>query len=378
MTKWHKSRMLSIVVTPGISRHEESEKDGTSFLRPRLKRDDCGQSHTKVDGYEKCEGELIFHETFDGNSLNFRKWNHEILMPSDPNYEFVVLDDNSQISSVSDGKFKIKPSVYQEQFIRNGQISLTRCTGRLFTDECVKSAKGFYILPPVQSARITTKNHFSFVYGKVHVRAKLPLGDWILPEIWLEPKRRIYGPSFSSGRIRIAFARGNQDLVKNGVKIGINRLESGIIMGTQDKTLATNVYEEFENGWHSDYHNFTLIWEPDRISFMIDGEKRQYLIEPHDGKLSDLLGFDENESRNWDSRSKIAPFNQEFYISLGLSVGGMKDFPDNCLSGGLPKPWKNEAVKAMVNFWLDRKNWLPTWSDDKSLLLIDEVQVYAL
>ena len=37
------------------------------------------------------------------------------------------------------------------------------------------------IVLPVQSARIRTINSFSFLYGRVEVRAKLPRGDWLWP-----------------------------------------------------------------------------------------------------------------------------------------------------------------------------------------------------
>jgi len=36
---------------------------------------------------------------------------------------------------------------------------------------------------PVVSARLRTKGSFSFLYGKVEVRAKLPGGDWTFPGI---------------------------------------------------------------------------------------------------------------------------------------------------------------------------------------------------
>ena len=37
------------------------------------------------------------------------------------------------------------------------------------------------IISPIQSARIHTKNSFSFKYGKLEVRAKMPSGDWLFP-----------------------------------------------------------------------------------------------------------------------------------------------------------------------------------------------------
>ena len=37
------------------------------------------------------------------------------------------------------------------------------------------------IVLPIQSARIRSINSFSFRYGRVEVRAKMPRGDWIWP-----------------------------------------------------------------------------------------------------------------------------------------------------------------------------------------------------
>lgn len=47
--------------------------------------------------------------------------------------------------------------------------------------ECSRKAGGYYILPPIVSANIQTKDNFSFKYGKIEVRAKLPIGNWIFP-----------------------------------------------------------------------------------------------------------------------------------------------------------------------------------------------------
>lgn len=40
------------------------------------------------------------------------------------------------------------------------------------------------IIPPVRSARLTTKGKKTIRYGKVEVTAKLPKGDWMWPAIW--------------------------------------------------------------------------------------------------------------------------------------------------------------------------------------------------
>lgn len=45
-----------------------------------------------------------------------------------------------------------------------------------------------HALNPVQSARVSTAGRFSVKYGRVEVEAKVPVGDWIWPAIWLMPE----------------------------------------------------------------------------------------------------------------------------------------------------------------------------------------------
>jgi beta-glucanase (GH16 family) len=84
----------------------------------------------------------------------------------------------------------------QTTSINNGQISdgytlnLTTdgtCTGTDYTQCSVRSNSTLgSIIPPVRSARITTKGKKTIKYGKVEVIAKLPKGDWLWPAIWYD------------------------------------------------------------------------------------------------------------------------------------------------------------------------------------------------
>lgn len=341
----------------------------------------CVKSQTSLTGKTVCQGEILFEESFNGNSLDVRTWKHEVFMPNIPDYEFVVFDNNPQTSFIRNGRLTIKPSVYDDNFIRRGRLNLEGCTRRPHSEECFREAKTFSILPPVQSARLITKDSFAFKYGKVEVRAKLPAGDWITPEIWLEPKNRLYGPSYTSGRIRIAASLGNRDLTFRGEQIGSTRLESGILLGKEMsfpnwRIRGRKIIRPSEVGWFEDFHNYTLIWTPDNISFMVDGKDKEDLISPNERKLYEIVGFD--RSSTWDKGGPIAPFDDEFYISIGVSVGGMREYPDNCISSGRIKPWTNMAVKGLLNFWQDRNNWQPTWDENKSALQIDHITVQAL
>jgi hypothetical protein len=46
---------------------------------------------------------------------------------------------------------------------------------------CERKGTHVHVLNPITSARIRTVESFSFCYGKVEVRAKLPTGDWLWP-----------------------------------------------------------------------------------------------------------------------------------------------------------------------------------------------------
>lgn len=57
---------------------------------------------------------------------------------------------------------------------------LFRCTEYENPSKCGHTAQSFNILPPVMSAKVTTKNSSVFRYGEIEIVAKLPTGDWIV------------------------------------------------------------------------------------------------------------------------------------------------------------------------------------------------------
>jgi hypothetical protein len=79
----------------------------------------------------------------------------------------------------------------------------------------------------------------------------------------------------------------------------------------------------------------------------------------------------------------MAPFDEEFYISIQLAVGGSHFFTDDIINNGGDKPWKNDSSTAARDFWHARNNWLPTWKINENRtkeasLLIDYIRVWAL
>lgn len=147
------------------------------------------------------------------------------------------------------------------------------CTGEKGTFECVQKPRAWFILPPVLSSEINTRNSFSFKYGTVEISAKLPEGHWIYPsntskfcpstlyrfykilELYLTPKNNAYGEGLDSGRIVIAFAAGNAD--------NNRKLSGGCVLGGSDggRSYAMKVLEG-DKDWSDGFHTFKLVWTP--------------------------------------------------------------------------------------------------------------------
>lgn len=55
-----------------------------------------------------------------------------------------------------------------------------RCTNNA-NYGCERTGNAQNILNPIKSARLRTVHSFSFTYGRVETRAKMPKGDWLWP-----------------------------------------------------------------------------------------------------------------------------------------------------------------------------------------------------
>ncbi|KAG5320436.1 BGBP protein, partial [Pseudoatta argentina] len=221
---------------------------------------------------------------------------------------------------------------------KNNQI--WTCTS-LDVFECTRQASSFSILPPVISTRFTTKEHFVLQYGKIEIRAKFPEGDWLYPEMWLEPRYSIYGMNYASGRVLLGLTRGNENLV-NATDVSkiydTRRLDFGVRVSPSfneiQEILVTKV-NEFGPRWTKDFHVYTTIWTSDGFTFLVDGEEVGRISPNEEGWMSGP-----------HADRKAAPFDQE----------------------------------AMLNFWNSRNQWLPSWRRDsgsKTAFVIDYVKVWA-
>ncbi|KAI8425998.1 hypothetical protein MSG28_004976 [Choristoneura fumiferana] len=332
--------------------------------------DPCVASKTVVLGKGTiCKGALIFSEEFDKSTLKDQSsWDAENKFPDEPDYPFNVYMPKETME-LKDGHLVITPqlleNIYHKGFLQESLDLTEICTGQIDSDQCKREASGADILPPIVTGKITTKNKFNFKFGRVEVKAKMPAGSWLVPEINLEPRDNFYGNRrYESGLIRVAFVKGNPEFAK--------KLYGGPVLSDTDPFRSQLMNEKvgIEN-WSSEFHNYTMIWKPDGLVLLVDGE--QYgTVDPGEGFYSIARSAAVPHAGNWlRGTSVMAPLDQLFYISLGLRVGGVHDFADSS-----DKPWKNRGSKAVLKFWQAKDTWLPSWHDAN--LKIDSVKVYAL
>ncbi|XP_047534477.1 beta-1,3-glucan-binding protein 2-like [Vanessa atalanta] len=310
-----------------------------------------------------CKNTLIYSDEFNNDKL---MWKKEVMFPQGPDYPFNAYE--TKAIRVENGTLIIKPEISIYARRENAEYSQwdlgSSCTGELGTRECIQTSSGAQILPPITSGKISTKGLFSFKFGRIDVRAKLPVGDWLIPEINLEPLNHEYGKDhYASGLLRIAYVKGNQEFSKE--------LYGGPIVFDSEPLRSIFLTKHYSSvHWNNDFHVYSLIWKPDGFQLLVDDLPYGTFIKSTD--LDEYLISElPPQSESWARGTPIAPLDQLFYISLGVRVGGINDFTDSPL-----KPWKNSNSKAMYKFWQSTLSWRPTWTSPE--LVVDYVRVYSL
>lgn len=242
---------------------------------------------------------LIWQQDFVHHPTDLKEWN--IRLGND------LLDDLGHVLAPGWGNGEQQFYTGNHPNLYIDQSGLNLCAHR---EETLANGQRF----AYTSARIDTKDHFSFCYGKLVVRAKLPVGHGLWPAVWLLPQQQAYGPWPASGEIDMLEAKG--------------RLPQHIF-GTlhYGKDWDHKVTDEFsyqlEKGTINEFHDYAMEWNADSIRWLIDGHC-----------------YAERELR-----PGVTPFDEQFYLVLNLAVGGWYDnVPID--EAALP------AVMTVSNIWV--------------------------
>lgn len=186
---------------------------------------------------------------------------------------------------------------------------------------------------PFTSARLATASKASWLYGKVQVRAMLPLGQGAWPAIWMLPEDSSYGGWARSGEIDIMEAvnlgepcpscrNGKEDRVLGTIHFGGEPPHNRLV-GDQT-TLNGNV---------AGFHTYEIEWDASGITWRVDGKAFE-TRQPHEWYTS---GSDKSG----------APFDRRFHLILNLAIGGQ--LPEGRNRKGVAK---RGYPKTMVVDWV--------------------------
>lgn len=148
---------------------------------------------------------------------------------------------------------------------------------------------------PITSGSLKTRGTFNFRYGRIDVRAKLPkcLGTWAA--IWLMPTDKKYGGWPKSGEIDIMEHVGyDPERINYAVHTeAFNHMKKN---GKGSHAFCADAHENF--------HVYSLEWDENSITWLLDGRKRYVLTRPVDA--------------TWEEW----PFDEEFYLIVNNAFGG--------------------------------------------------------
>lgn len=138
------------------------------------------------------------------------------------------------------------------------------------------------------SARILTKDKFSFKYGKIEFRAKLPIGGGTWPALW----------TLGSNLTSVGWpACGEMDVMEH-VYNQLNKIHGTFHYPGHSGGNATTASKIIENAT-SEFHVYSMDWRANSIAIFVDNQK--------------IIEFPNTNS---------TPFNQNFFIIINCAIGG--------------------------------------------------------
>jgi beta-glucanase (GH16 family) len=222
---------------------------------------------------------LVWEDNFDGNALDYTKWECEVNVFGGGNHEMQIYTDYPKNVRVEHS------TLILEAHADNETLSGTQ--------------------RPYSSGRVRTKHRGDWKYGRFEIRAKLPKGQGIWPAIWMLPTDEDYGRWAASGEIDIMEAKGHEP----------NQIYGTLHYGgtwPHNQSDGSSMHQFASGDYSDDFHVYRLDWHEDVMRWYVDNQL-----------------FRETHASQWHSASAAspAPFDKRFHLILNLAIGG--NFPGN-------------------------------------------------
>ncbi len=250
---------------------------------------------------------LVWNDEFDGDTLDTTKWDYQY-------------GNGGEYGNSGWGNNEWQYYLNREENIRveDGKLIIT----------AVKEES----VMPYTSARIRTiKNDgtvlFSTTYGRIEARIKMPASEGMWPAFWMLPvDESIYGAWAASGELDIMESKGRLPQQFGGA-------------AHYGRTWPNNSFQNkeyvFPQGTDiTDYHLYSIEWEPDEIRWYVDNECFFTMTD----------WFSEDASGT--AYPEPAPFDVPFYIILNMAVGGNFDPDANLNNAEFPAEMEVDFVRV--------------------------------
>lgn len=215
--------------------------------------------------------ELAWSDEFEEDVINPQKWNLQIVEAGRFNEEWQRYTDSSENAFISDSCLVIK----------------------------AMHKSDLHAMDQYTSARLNTANAFSFKYGKIAARIKLPEGEGIWPAFWMLGENIDENggdtPWPQCGEIDILELYGSKDNAAIEANAHYaNSSDAHAMMGAKTFRLPEGIFSDA-------FHVFELEWNKKNISWLVDGDE-----------FASMSITDEVYSE----------FHNEFFVLLNIAVGG--------------------------------------------------------
>lgn len=227
--------------------------------------------------------DLVWSDEFNSSGpVDSNKWHHQTQLPSG--------------GSWYNGELQHYTNLLSNSYVNAGLLNIV-AKNESYTNQGVTKQ--------YTSARLNSK--FAFKYGRIDVRAKLPVQTGTWPAIWMLGKNvNEPGGYFASSFGSVDWpACGEIDIMEHGIFPGqsINYVQSTIHTPSSFGGSVNNggtIASDLANN----YHVYSLNWSPFQLTFLLDGVP-YYTYNPA-----------VKNSNTW-------PFNLEQYLLLNVAMGGV-------------------------------------------------------
>ena len=154
------------------------------------------------------------------------------------------------------------------------------------------------------AASLTTRRSFSFLYGRLEVRAKIPTAGGAWPAIWLLGKGMSW-PSYGEIDVMEYYRIGGVPHILANAAWGNDRPHS---TEWNSKKIPFTHFTERDPQWADKFHLWCMDWTPQSIRIYLDDE----LL--NDIPLSQTVNGTQGQHLN--------PFRRPQYLLLNLALGG--------------------------------------------------------